>query len=200
MEENRVTIQGYSLNYLSFQNISAAKRLSDEFVGSGMYSEEVLRSILSRPNHFFCLLMDGNEPIGFFYCYVCTISEAASGLKLPKAAISEIAGINVENIGIFKSIGISPVYRSKGLAGDLIRYFERTLFDLFPITAILVPTWKQGDTVPAKNPLDREGFRYLCDTDDVWHDVTTLRCPVCGQKRCVCKAAIYYKKRGIPNG
>jgi GNAT superfamily N-acetyltransferase len=191
-----MTINGFMLERLSAGNIFAAGKLSDSCLGEGMYPETLLLEIQKLPGHLFYLLMNQTKAIGFFYCYSCSMQQAANILKISETSIRAIARNGADSVGIFKSIGIAPAFRGQGLAEKLIRHFETELFGRFPISVILVPSWKQGGTVVAQTPLKREGYRYLCDAPNIWYDIATLRCPVCKQERCVCSASIFYKRRG----
>lgn len=180
------------------------KRLCDEALGFGFYSEKDLEQMISQPNHFFYLLLckkesqpyfySSYEVIGFHYHYLCTFEEAAVAMQCDPAQMQGVVDgwEPTQLVGVLKSIGIRQNNRGRGLAYQLNQCAIDHLTQK-GAHSIWVPAWRQKQFVPEHNTLLRQGFRSLCEVPDFWHECRTLCCPVCQAPKCVCSAVIYYK-------
>lgn len=182
-----------TLSPLSSENSTTAKALCDRFVGAGLYSEEQLNAAITELDHFFTLVYSGDTAVGYFYCYITDTQGALDELSAPQVA--EVCN-GKNRIGICRSIGIAPEYRSSGLAEALLSHFSQLLFEKGS-ELILIPAWKKGSFIPAQRLIDRCGGRYLCDLDKPWQKLTTLKCSYCNTERCSCDAVVYMMA-GLP--
>lgn len=187
-------INQYELERLSEGNLDIALRLTERFVGKGLYSREYLQKIIGDKESFFFLLTDksngGERALGYFFCFTCLSEDVEKKTEiyidtwraLPKGM----------KIGVCKSIGIDEGIRRSGVSDKLLQYFTDILLSE-GVKKIFVPSWVKGDYIPAKKLLERCGYTYLCKVSRPWYTNRLLECPFCKSSHCVCDAVIYFK-------
>ncbi|MEG2221253.1 MAG: GNAT family N-acetyltransferase [Oscillospiraceae bacterium] len=177
-------------------DLPALRRLCDQCVGTGLYSETDLQELLARPDGVCVVQEDGEGQLaGYCLGFLTSAAEAADIIKQSAADISLWAKTPQPVVGICKSLGVDEGHRGRGLALELQGYCAEAMLSrgadlLFGVA------WRQGTSIPVAQTLLALGFTYLCDSQHVWYDAAGLDCPVCKQPRCVCPAAIFVKRSG----
>lgn len=184
-----------SLEKLQEKNLIQARDMCDRFVSPGLYSLESLGDIASDPLHDFYLVRGPEGYLGYFYAQRLKALDIAS---VPGFSYGKIASLcpPEEAIGLFRSTGLEEAWRHTGLSDDLMDHFQSLYREAYGISLIIVAAWKQGAFVPAEKLLLRSGFQYFGDLSKPWFDQTGLQCFYCQKNRCICDAAVYYKRRG----
>lgn len=180
------------LERLSERNIDTARDMCDRFVGPGLYSLESLTGIVGDPRHDFFLVKESDAYRGYFYAQRLKALEIAQVPGYSYDLIASLCGPE-EEIGLFRSTGLEPDCRGRGLSDALMAHFQEA-YQGYGLSLILVAAWKQGAVVPAEKLLLRSGFHHFCDLTRPWADLPDLRCTYCGQERCICDAVVYYRK------
>lgn len=188
----------YKIQKARQEHIAFIKELCDETLGKDFYNTNEISDTLGREDDFFYILTtEDGEIIGFHYHFIRTLREAAASFHCNPEAMAEICGCNTEQrVGVLKSIGITARYRGKGLAYTFNRYAIENLFEM-GIPSIWVPAWMQKGYIPENNTLIRQGFHPFTSVEKLWYDKDLLKCPACGNGRCICNAMIYYSTENV---
>lgn len=185
-----------SVQHLTPDYLDAAAELCDQCVGKNLYPKSYLASVPDQPDHYFDLLVTPEgEAVGYFYFYLTDLADMAAQAKLPKERLSVVSPKADPVIANLRSIGVAENYRSHRLSEALLRLALDRLQTAARADAAVGICWKAGGRVPMDQILQTLGFQYLSDAHRVWYDNEALVCPYC-QGRCVCDAAIYYKRLG----
>lgn len=182
----------FSFEPLSTASLDTAIELCDSCVGKNLYSRDYLSTVISRPNHYFFLLVSPEqEAMGYIYFFITNIADMSALSKLPKERLSVISAKKNPVIGNLQSIGVKEAFRGQGLSSRLVRFYLERLYTDAVDTAFGV-FWKARGTVPMKQTLVALHFNFLAEVHEVWYDNKDLICPFCNG-RCKCDAEIYYK-------
>lgn len=182
----------FYLDPLKPNEVGSAKELCDICVGENLYSEKELYGTVDSENGFFELLKtESGETAGYIYCRIITADGLAEYTKLDKNLLGVCK--SGESIGIIQSVGIKENYRGLGLSARLVEYAAAKLFQI--THTVFIVCWKVNGSVALSGALDKCGFKFLSNAENVWYDKPNLICPVCGG-RCRCGAEVYYKKTG----
>lgn len=163
--------------------------ITDRHLGPGLYNEETLEKIVSNPHHYFRIVLEGQTPVGIFYC----LAGPADTLKKDYPWIP-MEGNRI--CGMLRSIAIEENARNSGLSAMLVNAFSALLFEKENAEAIYVLTWVQKEFVPAAFHLTRCGFSRGRLLAHPWYDDPNLKCPYCGKEHCICDGIIFEKERG----
>ena len=186
-------IDDFTVKKLEAMDLSVAIRLCDKFVGKGMYSEEFFRKILLMDNHYFYLVYNKEEVIGYFYYSVITPNDLTELTGLESSVVQELCK-NQEAVGVCRSIGVEEEHRGTKLSDHLLQFFSGNLFEMNGVSTVFIPAWVKGNYIPAKRLLMDNNYSYLCMLDKPWINNTQLVCPYCRKKHCICDAVLYYMK------
>lgn len=186
-----MTIDDRHLKRLTDDDIATARRLCDEHVGAGLYTDDFLRSILDDPEHYFYLLVSDGAVIGYIYY---RIMAAAGIVRMPGFELDIIRDLcrPDDPIAVFTSIGLNEAHRGTGLTDALLAYLKTRMIESHRVTLILAPAWKKGGLIPAQSLMLRNGYQAYCDLIRPWASIESLVCPYCRQERCQCNAVVYY--------
>ena len=173
---------------LGFEGIvREAEKICDDLLGKGLYSEERIKEICRKEDHYFFVISKRGQIEGIFYCY------AGMAADIPFAAA--IDGMTADTrIGVAQSIALRNEARHRGIAASLLDHATGMLFDEENVRAIFALAWVQGVEIPAKKHLERCGYRFLEIQSHPWASCEELICPVCGCQPCICDGAVYVKE------
>ena len=172
---------------LAPDNIREALYYCDEYLGEGLYSEEMLKEISTKPHHYFYLLSQEGESIGIFYCFAA-----------PRSEIEEITHTHIPSdaplIGMNRSIALSPAVRGKRLSDLLLNAFSQMLHEKEGVKSIYTLAWIRDKFIPAEGHLCRCGYSYVLQVPHPWKENKGLFCPACKKENCICDGALYEKR------
>lgn len=164
-----------------------AEKICDDLLGKGLYSEERIKEICDKEDHYFFVISKSGQIEGIFYCY--------AGRTADVPFVADIDDITAETrIGVAQSIALRNEARHQGIAASLLDQATRMLFDEEKVRKIFALAWVQGAEVPARKHLERCGYRLLEMRSHPWASCEELICPVCGHQPCTCDGAIYVKE------
>lgn len=167
--------------------VREAEKICDDLLGKGLYSEERIKEICRKEDHYFFVILKRGQIEGIFYCY------AGMAADIPFAAA--IDGMAADTrIGVAQSIALRNEARHQGIAASLLNHATRMLFDEEKVRKIFALAWVQGTEIPARKHLERCGYRFLGMQSRPWASCEELMCPVCGRQPCACDGAVYVKE------
>jgi GNAT superfamily N-acetyltransferase len=96
----------------------------------------------------------------------------------------------------FKTLAIDPRFQRRGIGTSLFRFAEAKCMDARE-NGVVVPAWKQGDTINGKRILETHGYCSICTISDHWKEGCekgVFQCPAKEpQRSCVCSLSLYWK-------
>ena len=182
---------GFSLRRAESGDICEIKKICDECVGEGLYTEEELGSALKSETVFLYVLQSGGKIRGYVYFMVTSPAEILSYTKIDAHLLEKAADMR-SAVGKIQSVAVVGDCRGRGLSVDMIN-FALSLLEKMGIGTVFIACWKRGNYVPLGRSVEKCGFSILSETGEIWYDNERLKCPYCGG-RCRCHAELYYKK------
>ncbi len=180
---------------LTQERIDIALDMCNKYVGENLYTKEMLIAILDKKDHFFYFIVDKeHKPLGYIYFRIIDRGQFFLQSKADKDTFDREIPQNAV-LGELKSIAVCEEYRSRGLSGRLIEMYLSFLAENTNADMAIGIFWSIHGVVPMKKSLEAFSFKFLQITHNVWYEFENLKCPYC-EGRCVCDAAVYYKKIG----
>lgn len=162
-------------------------QICERLLGKGLYSEQRIYTICQKENHYFFTILKQNQVEGMFYCF----ADRAGSISLAEG-MDDLQ--EDTRIGVAQSIALEKELRRKGVAEAMLNYATGLLFHKEKVKMILIPAWVQGTEIPARNHLEKCGYRFWKMQKRPWSSYENLICPVCGQSPCICDGAVYIKE------
>lgn len=172
---------------------SEVVEMSDRYLGTGLYTEQSLKSIAEDPASRFYLIKDhenGNTAALFYYHFGTFESICDRYCYIDRALCG-----GDEMTGVLRSIAVKEQYRKTGLSEYLIDRFSEQLFSEFMVRRIFVLAWVKRDYVPARHCLGNCGFSELYRIKRPWYNEAGLKCHICNSERCICDGLLYKKEQ-----
>ena len=108
---------------MGITDISAVVRMCDQCVGEKLYSESEIRDAAANPDSFIFLLKNQENMLcGYVYFQKTSQNEMADFLKIDQAVLKNLMGSEKNTLVNFRSIGIEPKMRNKGLSEILFSF------------------------------------------------------------------------------
>ena len=108
---------------MGITDISAVVRMCDQCVGEKLYSESEIRDAAVNPDSFIFLLKNQENMLcGYVYFQKTSQNEMADFLKIDQAVLKNLMGSEKNTLVNFRSIGIEPKMRNKGLSEILFSF------------------------------------------------------------------------------
>lgn len=164
------------------------KRICEDRFGKGYITEEEFKKWIKNPD--FCkVAVYGETVAGIVYLMPETPEALAKALKLDEEYVkrasngkkvihSRCAALDVE----FEHRGLTPI-----LHNVIFGNIDKNVYG-----AIFAPAWTYNGYTPMKKYLEREGFGFIGNKENIWYDMDGYECVIC-KGRCKCDAAIFEK-------
>lgn len=179
---------------MGIKDISAVVRMCDQCVGEKLYSESEIRDAAANPDSFIFLLKNQENMLcGYVYFQKTSQNEMADFLKIDQAVLKNLMGSEKNTLVNFRSIGIEPKMRNKGLSEILFSFTIEYSQKILKADYMLGAFWKKYDEIPMESNLRKFKFEHLLTVKNMWYENEKLICPVC-KGRCTCSAEIYIKE------
>ena len=130
---------------------------------------------------------------GYVYFQKTSQNEMADFLKIDQAVLKKLMGSEKNTLVNFRSIGIEPKMRNKGLSEILFSFAIEYSQKILKADYMLGAFWKKYDEIPMESNLRKFKFEHLLTVKNMWYENEKLICPVC-KGRCTCSAEIYIKE------
>ena len=134
-----------------------------------------------------------NMLCGYVYFQKTSQNEMADFLKIDQAVLKNLMGSEKNTLVNFRSIGIEPKMRNKGLSEILFSFAIEYSQKILKADYMLGAFWKKYDEIPMESNLRKFKFEHLLTVKNMWYENEKLICPVC-KGRCTCSAEIYIKE------
>lgn len=173
------------------EDVEEVMALCNRCVGENLYPEEVLRSAVAHPDHYFYLLQtQRDELVAYLYCKIVDAKSVSDYAKLPADIFQSVAPLPTGRIVQLQTIGVAEGYRNQHYSDLIQDYVLETVQDGDGMFALC---WHPPGIEPAMAPyLESRGFLHIADSKDVWAEVPDLICPYC-EGVCHCSGAAYYR-------
>lgn len=196
--ETGMRFQEYEITRLQEKDSAFAERIGQALIichdalGEGLYTEERLRALCRKENHYFYTVMKEQTMTGIFYCFAERFGETvfAKHVRVPFLTVDV-------KVGVAQSIALTHEARGQGVSGWLLNHGTGLLFEKEKVEAVLTPAWMKDGKIPAGAHLEQCGYRILQIVERLWASYKELRCPVCGTVPCSCDGVVYIKRREV---
>ncbi len=182
---------GFSLREAKIGDIGEIRKICDDCVGEGLYTEEELGSAVKSENRFLYVLEGGGKIRGYIYFMLTSPAEILSYTKIDEHLLEKIVDMR-RTVGKIQSVAVTEDCRRRGFSVDMIN-FALSVLKENGIGTVFIACWKKGNYLPLGRAVAKCGFSELSETGEIWYDNERLKCPYCGG-RCRCHAELYYKK------
>lgn len=144
---------------MGITDISAVVRMCDQCVGEKLYSESEIRDAAVNPDSFIFLLKNQENMLcGYVYFQKTSQNEMADFLKIDQAVLKNLMGSEKNTLVNFRSIGIEPKMRNKGLSEILFSFAIEYSQKILKADYMLGAFWKKYDEIPMESNLRKFKF------------------------------------------
>lgn len=183
----------FTFENLDEAHIEETLLLTDELVGEGLYTREILEESIKNDKHFFKLVFDEEKIVAYFYYIIMTAAEYKDLLTETKPSALLYSLDDDTPICVMQTIGITNSARTCNLSDSLVQsaiaHAEHAQCEY-----IMVYAWAYGEKIPAQSLLTRNGFAYKETVEKAWENVLTLKCDKCTTSTCSCNAKVFARE------
>ncbi|MBE6726807.1 MAG: hypothetical protein E7576_16715 [Ruminococcaceae bacterium] len=178
------------------RDLTAVKRLIDEYIAADYYSLDELEALLHGDRHLFYVVTDADRDgavVSFFYGFISALEEA-----LPLLHVTEKPDALAEYppdtpVGVYKTASTEKDYQKLGICSSFIRDLEPVLRERGAKLILATALRPLGREVPMRHIFRDNGFEAVAEISRPWVDML-LYCPYCQKNHCICDAVFYMKK------
>lgn len=165
------------------------KTICEDRFGKGYIKKDEYLKWIADTDYCKVAVADG-KIVGIVYLMPQGKKELATYFKLDLKYVEDVSG----GKGVIHSrcAALDKEYEKRGI----MYFLHEVIFDNIKANgfgAVFAPAWTYNGFTPMAKFMDKFGFEYIGEKEDIWYGLEDYKCIICGG-RCRCKAAIYIKK------
>lgn len=180
-----------SIREAESRDLSAVKRMTDDYIGKDFYTLSYLEEILKNENRYLFVYADEQDAaVAYLYLLATTFRDATELLHIP-GDLLDIAPDT--RVGVYKTACTQKEWRGRGILTAFLAGLEKVLrqgrVQWILFTALQMPDGR----IPVHKAVSAAGFSPVGTLSQPWIH-TDAYCPYCKNRYCTCNAVVYTKE------
>ncbi len=171
------------------EDFARVKAICEDRFGEGYISEKDFLNWIT--DYKYCkVAVSDDKVVGIVYLMPEDKETLAKALKLDKNFVESVS--NGKRVIHSRCAAIDKAYEHRGISDILHREIFANI-NSGDFGAIFAPAWTYQGFTPMAKLLNKYGFEFIGEKENLWYGMEGYKCIICGGK-CKCKAAVYMKK------